>query len=78
MINKNNLIQLLNIMKASGNIKNIINYLIICLYNNLGNSNIKLLNKTDNPTREYERKYPDGFFDSLYANFPCENTVASS
>ena len=78
LINKNNLIQLLNIMKASGNIKNIINYLIICLYNNLGNGNIKLLNKTTNPAREYERKYPDGFFDCLYANFPCENTVASS
>ena len=78
LINKNNLIQLLNIMKDSGNIKNIINYLIICLYNNLGNGNIKLLNKTANPTCEYERKYPDGFFDCLYANFPCENTVASS
>ena len=78
LINKNNLMQLLNIMKGSGNIKNIINYLIICLYNNLGNGNIKLLNKTTNPTREYERKYPDGFFDCLYANFPCENTVASS
>ena len=78
LINKNNLIQLLNIMKASGNIKNIINYLIICLYNNLGNGNIKLLNKTTNPAREYERKYPNGFFDCLYANFPCENTVASS
>ena len=78
LINKNNLIQLLNIMKDSGNIKNIINYLIICLYNNLGNGNIKLLNKTTNPAREYERKYPDGFFDCLYANFPCENTVASS
>lgn len=78
LINKNNLIQLLNIMKTSGNIKNIINYLIICLYNNLGNGNIKLLNKTTNPARKYERKYPDGFFDCLYANFPCENTVASS
>ena len=78
LINKNNLIQLLNIMKANGNIKNIINYLIICLYNNLGNGNIKLLNKTTNPARKYERKYPDGFFDCLYANFPCENTVASS
>ena len=78
LINKNNLIQLLNIMKASSNIKNIINYLIICLYNNLGNGTIKSQNKTANHTREYERKYPDGFFDSLYANFPCENTVASS
>ena len=43
------------------NIKNITNYLMICLYNNLGNSNIKLQNKTANSTREYERKYPEGF-----------------
>lgn len=54
------------------------NYLMICLYNNLGNSNIKLQNKTAVSTREYERKYPNGFFDSLYANFSYENAVASS
>ena len=78
LINKNNLIQLLDIAKSSSNIKNITNYLMICLYNNLGNSNIKLQNKTAVSTREYERKYPDGFFDSLYANFAGENAVASS
>lgn len=78
LINKNNLIQLLYIVKNSSNIKNVINYLMICLYNNLGNSNIKLQNKTANSTREYERKYPEGFFDSLYANFSYENAVASS
>ena len=42
LINKNNLIQLLDIVKNSSNIKNITNYLMICLYNNLGNNNIKL------------------------------------
>ena len=78
LINKNNLIQLLDIAKSSSNIKNMTNYLMICLYNNLGNSNIKLQNKTANSTREYERKYPEGFFDSLYANFSYENAVASS
>lgn len=78
LINKNNLIQLLDIAKSSSNIKNMTNYLMICLYNNLGNSNIKSQNKTATSTREYERKYPDGFFDSLYANFAGENTVASS
>ena len=78
LINKNNLIQLLDIVKNSNNIKNMTNYLMICLYNNLGNSNIKLQNKTAVSTREYERKYPDGFFDSLYANFSYENAVASS
>ena len=78
LINKNNLIQLLDITKSSNNIKNITNYLMICLYNNLGNGTIKLQNKTANSTREYERKYPDGFFDSLYANFVGKNAVASS
>lgn len=77
LINKNNLIQLLDIAKSSNNIKNITNYLMICLYNNLGNGTIKSQNRTASSTREYERKYPDGFFDSLYANFASENAVAS-
>lgn len=78
LINKNNLIQLLNIAKNSNNVKNMANYLMICLYNNLENSNIKLQNKTAVFTREYERKYPDGFFDSLYANFASKNAIATS
>lgn len=78
LINKNNLIQLLDIAKSSNNIKNITNYLMICLYNNLGNCTIKSQNKTANSNRECERKYPDGFFDSLYANFVGKNAVASS
>lgn len=78
LINKNNLIQLLDIVNNSSNIRNITNYLMICLYNNLGNANINSKNKTANSTREYERKYPEGFFDSLYANFSYENAVASS
>ena len=78
LINKNNLIQLLDITKSSNNIKNITNYLMICLYNNLGNGTIKSQNKTANSTREYERKYPNGFFDSLYANFVGKSAVVSS
>lgn len=78
LINKDNLIQLLDIAKNSSNIKNITNYLMICLYNNLGYSNMRNNNKTAISTREYERKYPDGFFDNLYANFAGENAVASS
>ena len=78
LINKNNLIQLLDIAKNSNNVKNMANYVMICLYNNLENSNIKLQNKTAVFTREYERKYPDGFFDSLYANFAGENAVTYS
>ena len=78
LINKNNLIQLLDIAKSSNNIKNITNYLMICLYNNLGNSNIKTKNKTAVAIREYEREYPAEFFDNLYANFTYENALASS
>lgn len=78
LINKDNLIQLLDIAKNSSNIKNITNYLMIYLYNNLGHSNMRNNNKTAISTLEYERKYPDGFFDSLYANFADENAVASS
>lgn len=40
LITKDNLVFLLDIIKQAGNIKNITNYLIICLYNNLGNINI--------------------------------------
>ena len=78
LINKDNLIQLLDIAKNSSNIKNITNYLMICLYNNLGHSNMRNNNKTAISTREYERKYPDGFFDSLYANFASKNAIATS
>ena len=78
LINKDNLIQLLDITRNSNNIKNITNYLMICLYNNLGNSNIKTKNKTAISTREYEREYPAGFFDNIYANLTYENALASS
>ena len=84
LINKDNLIQLLDIARNNNSIKNITNYLVICLYNNLGNSNINITtsnianNKTTIYNRDYERKYPDGFFDSLYANFAGKNAVAPS
>lgn len=57
---------------------------MICLYNNWGNSNINIAtnnianNKTTIYNRDYERKYPEGFFVSLYANFAGENAVAPS
>ena len=84
LINKNNLIQLLDIARNNNSIKNITNYLVICLYNNLGNSNINIAtsNLADNKTtiynRDYERKYPEGFLDSLYANFAGKNAVSPS
>lgn len=77
LINKNNLIQLLDIARSSNNIKNITNYLIICLYNNLGNT--QYVPRKDNPvfTNKNDREYPDGFFDGLYANLSYENAIAS-
>lgn len=70
LINKNNLIQLLNISKQSNNIKNMINYLMICLYNNLGNTNINI--SVNNRKKSYNncasREYSDDFFESLYDN----------
>ena len=84
LINKNNLIQLLDIARNNNKIKNITNYLVICLYNNLGNPNINIAtnnianNKTTIYNRDYERKYPEGFFDSLYANFAGKNAVVPS
>ena len=69
MIVKDNLVQLLDILKNMPNIQNAKNYLMICLYNNLGNINInKMIKRTDtiNPN---ERDYPSGSLDFLYANF---------
>lgn len=69
MIVKDNLVQLLDILKNIPNIQNAKNYLMICLYNNLGNINInKMIKRTDtiNPN---EGDYPSGSLDFLYANF---------
>lgn len=69
MIVKDNLVQLLDILKNIPNIQNAKNYLMICLYNNLGNINInKMIKRTDtiNPN---EGNYPSGSLDFLYANF---------
>ncbi len=66
LIVKENLIQLLNILKNIPNIQNAKNYLTICLYNNLGNSNlIDVKNKNKFPN--YEQRTYDNL-DYLYAN----------
>ena len=70
-ITKDNLIQLLNITKSSGNIKNLTNYLMICLYNNLGNTCIKTtMNNTTNKisNRFIGRDYSKVDFDETFAN----------
>ncbi len=68
LIVKDNLIQLIEILKNIPNIQNAKNYLMICLYNNLGNPNILIPKKRVEKVQPKERDYPPGFLDCLYAN----------
>ncbi len=69
LITKDNLVQLLDILKNTPNIQNAKNYLMICLYNNLGNTNITKITKKADTIKANEREYPAGSLDFLYANF---------
>ena len=68
LIIKDNLVQLLDILKNTPNIQNAKNYLMICLYNNLGNTNINKITKKADTIKANEREYPAGSLDFLYAN----------
>lgn len=68
LITKDNLVQLLDILKNTPNIQNAKNYLMICLYNNLGNTNINKITKKADTIKASEREYPAGSLDFLYAN----------
>ena len=69
LIPKDKLVQLLDILKNIPNIQNAKNYLMICLYNNLGNTNINQITKKADTIKPNEREYPTGSLDFLYANF---------
>lgn len=69
LITKDNLVQLLDILENTPNIQNAKNYLMICLYNNLGNTNINKMIKKADTIKPNERDYPAGSLDFLYANF---------
>ena len=69
LITKDNLVQLLDILKNTPNIQNAKNYLMICLYNNLGNTNVNKITKKADTIKANEREYPAGSLDFLYANF---------
>ena len=69
LITKDNLVRLLDILKNTPNIQNAKNYLMICLYNNLGNTNINKITKKADTIKANEREYPAGSLDFLYANF---------
>ena len=73
LITKDNLVQLLDILKNTPNIQNAKNYLMICLYNNLGNTNINKITKKADTIKANEREYPAGSLDFLYANFDIAN-----
>ena len=68
LITKDNLVQLLDILKNTSNIQNAKNYLMICLYNNLGNTNTNKITKKADTIKANEREYPAGSLDFLYAN----------
>lgn len=75
LITKDNLVQLLGILKNTPNIQNAKNYLMICLYNNLGNTNINKISQKADTIKLNEREYPAGSLDFLYANFDIANGV---
>lgn len=76
LITKDNLVQLVDIIKNSSNIKNLTNYLMICLYNNLGNNKI-VTNKTTTD-KHYGREYSEEFLNQLYANVTMENAFTTA
>lgn len=78
LIVKENLIQLLDILKNIPNIQNAKNYLMICLYNNLGNTHISISKKKEKKASYTGRNYEDGSLDFLYANLAYENSIATS
>ena len=76
MIVKDNLVQLLEILKNIPNIQNAKNYLMICLFNNLGNININKTMKKADTIKPNEREYSAGSLDFLYANLDIVNGIA--
>ncbi len=66
LITKENLQQLLDILESTPNIKKVTNYLMRCLFNNLGSSNYTP--KKEKANKHYGREYPEGYLDNLYAN----------
>lgn len=76
LIVKENLIQLLDILKNIPNIQNAKNYLMICLYNNLGNTPITN-KKVISTSACNNREYPEDFLNSLYANVAYENSIVA-
>ena len=70
LITKDNLVQLLDILKNTSNIQNAKNYLMICLYNNLGNINInKIIDKFKTNIKKFMKWLCNKF------SYPCEDDL---
>ena len=78
LIVKENLIQLLEILDNIPNIQNAKNYLMICLYNNLGNTNISISKKKENKASYKGRNYEEDSLDFLYTNFAYDNETITT
>lgn len=77
LIVKENLVQLINILHNMKDIQNAKSYLMICLYNNLGNTHMTTKKESGCSANEINREYPDGFFDNFYANFSQEKPIVN-
>ena len=78
LIVKETLLQLLDILKNIPNIQNVKNYLMICLYNNLWNTNIIISKKKENKVSYKGMDYENGSLDFLYTNFAYDNKAITS
>ena len=77
LIVKENLVQLINILHNMKDVQNVKSYLMICLYNNLGNTHITTRKESCSSAKEINREYPEGFFDNFYANFSQTEPVVN-
>lgn len=83
LIVKDNLIQLLEILKKTPNIQNAKNYLMICLYNNLGNRNIfnfaqKNISRNNNNNAYANKENEEDSFAYLCKNFVYANEARAT
>ena len=76
LIHKNNLIRLLDIINTSNNITNTTSYLMICLYNNLGNTSLPMKKEKSLPKSTYKDFGVD--LDALYTKLSMNNALAPS
>ena len=78
LVVKENLVRLVEIYNSISNVQNKKNYLMICLYNNLGETHIATEKKSlCSNANEVERNYPSDYWDKFYANFSFEQAVAN-